>query len=166
MNPSVPYNDESVFNLNAYWKELYGDFVEEDPHKMLDSSGNPVYVGVLVDADHGVNIITRRSHSVILLFVNNSLIKYFSKRKNTFKSSTFGSELVALRIVRDMILDIRNKLKMFGVPLAGPTIVCCDNNGVVKNTSISISTLSKKHNAINYHCVREADAAVILRVRK
>ena len=42
----------------------------------------------------------------------------------------------------------------------------CDNNGVVKNTSIPTSTLTKKHNAINYHIVREAAAAGILRVGK
>jgi hypothetical protein len=34
--------------------------------------------------------------------------------------------------------------------------------GVVKNVSIPESTLMKKHNAINYHAVREAVAAGIL----
>jgi hypothetical protein len=45
--------------------------------------------------------------------------------------------------------------------------VYCDNNGVVvKNASIPHSTLQKKHNAINYHAIREAVAAGILRVGK
>jgi hypothetical protein len=44
--------------------------------------------------------------------------------------------------------------------------VFCDNQGVVYNTSIPESTLNKKHNAINYHVVREAVAAKILRVTK
>ena len=44
--------------------------------------------------------------------------------------------------------------------------VFCDNCGVVKNTSVPESTLSKKHNAINYDAVREAAAAGIIRVRK
>ena len=48
----------------------------------------------------------------------------------------------------------------------GPTNVFCDNNGVVKNTSIPQSMLQKKHNAINYHIIREAAAAGILRVGK
>ena len=55
---------------------------------------------------------------------------------------------------------------MFGVPLLGPTNVFCDNNGVVKNTSIQESTLSKKHNSINYHVVRETAAAGVIRVGK
>jgi hypothetical protein len=37
---------------------------------------------------------------------------------------------------------------------------------VVKNVTIPESVLSKKHNAINYHAVREAVAADILRVAK
>ena len=42
----------------------------------------------------------------------------------------------------------------------------CDNQGVVKNTSLPESTLHKKHNAINYHSVREAAAAQIIRIGK
>ena len=82
------------------------------------------------------------------------------------EASTYGAELVAMRIARDMIVELRLKLKSIGVPMVGPANVFCDNQGVVKNTSIPESTLSKKHNSINYHIVREAAAAGILRVAK
>ena len=65
-----------------------------------------------------------------------------------------------------MVVEIRIKLKPFWVPLGGPESVFCDNNEVVNNTSIPESTLSKKHNTINYHYVREASASRILRIRK
>ena len=55
---------------------------------------------------------------------------------------------------------------MFGIPINGPADVFCDNQGVVKNTSLLESVLSKKHNVINYHVVREAVAAGIMRVAK
>ena len=55
---------------------------------------------------------------------------------------------------------------MFGVSIDGPANVFCDNNGVVKYTTIPESMLAKKHNAINYHAIREAVAARILRVGK
>jgi hypothetical protein len=42
----------------------------------------------------------------------------------------------------------------------------CDNQGVVKNTSIPESTLTKKHNAINYHIIRESAAMDIIQVGK
>jgi hypothetical protein len=50
---------------------------------------------------------------------------------------------------------------MFGVLIDGPANIFCDNRGVVRNASIPESTLMKKHNAINYHSVREAAAAGI-----
>ena len=56
---------------------------------------------------------------------------------------------MALRICRDLVVTLRLKLRSIGVPIDGPTNVLCDNNGVVKNTSIPTSTLAKKHNAIN-----------------
>ena len=166
MDPSMPNVDGYFFNLNTDCKEFYGDVVEKYPRKMSDPLGRPVYVRCFIDADHGFNFITSRLHSGILFFVNNALIKSFSKRQNTFELSTFGSELVALRIERGVIVEIRIKLKMFGVPLASPEILFCDNNGVVNNTSIPESTLSNKYNAIKYHCVHEASTSGILHIRK
>jgi hypothetical protein len=55
---------------------------------------------------------------------------------------------------------------MFGVSIYGPANVFCDNCGVVKNAIIPELMLMKKHDAINYHVVREALVAGILRVRK
>ena len=63
-------------------------------------------------------------------------------------------------------MALRYKLRMFGVPVDGPADVYYDNAGVVKNASVPELMLSKKHNAINYHAVREAVVAGILRVGK
>ena len=166
METSVPSVDESIFNLNTDWEDLYGDVVEEEPHLIPETLGRTVYVEYFVDTYHSGNFITRHPHSGILLFINNDLMKSFIKRKNTVESITFGSELVALRISRNMIVEIRIKLKLFGVNFGDTENVLCYNNGVVNSTSIPESTLSKKHNAINYHCVYEASAYGILRVRK
>ena len=73
---------------------------------------------------------------------------------------------MALRISRDLIVELRIKLKSIGVRLKGPKDVYCNNQGLAKNTSIPESQLNKKHNSINYHIVREAAAAGILRVGK
>jgi hypothetical protein len=71
-----------------------------------------------------------------------------------------------MRVARDIIAGLRIKLYLFGVPLYGPASVLCDNQGVVKNTSIPESTLTKKHNAINFHIIREAAAMGMIRVGK
>ena len=61
---------------------------------------------------------------------------------------------------------IRYKLRMFGVPIDGPTSVFCDNEAVYKNTVLPESTLNKKHHSIAYHRCREAVAAQTIRVVK
>ena len=78
----------------------------------------------------------------------------------------FGSEFVALSICKDLIIALQYKLRMFGIPIEGPTNVFCGNRGVVLNSSRPESTLQKKHNEINYHVFRESAAAGILRVGK
>lgn len=148
------------------WKEFYGDVAEELPPRMPEPRGNAVDITCFVDANHAGNVITRRSHTGILIFVQNAPILWFSKKQNTVESSSFGSEFVALRIAKEMLVALRYKLRMFGVPIRGPASILCDNQGVVKNASIPESALSKRHNAINYHTVREAVAAGIIRVGK
>ena len=88
----------------------------------------------------------------------------FSKRQNTVEAAMFGSEFFVLRICKKLIFALRYKFQMFGIPIEGPTNVLCDNRGVVLKSSRPESTLQKKQNAINYHIVREAAAAGILRV--
>jgi hypothetical protein len=102
----------------------------------------------------------------MFIFVHNAPIIWISKRQNTVEAATFGSKFVALWICKELIVALRYKLRMFGVPIEGPANFFYDNHGVVKNVSIPESTLMKKHNAINYHAVREATAAGILRVGK
>ena len=155
------------------WEEFYPDAREEIPSDLLEPLGNAVRLNCFVDANHAGNVVTRRSHTGILIFVQNALIIWFSKRQNTVESSSFGSEFIALRIAKELIVALRYKLRSFGVPIVGvdgepdgPALVHCDNQGVVANTSSPISTLSKKHVSINYHSVREGVAAGILAVSK
>ena len=65
MDPIMPNVDESILNLNDYWKRLYRDMVEKYPHQMSDPLGRPVYLVCFIDADHVGNFITRRLHSGI-----------------------------------------------------------------------------------------------------
>jgi hypothetical protein len=162
---SDPQIDMSYFP-ELDWTEFYGDVEEELPPRMPQPLGLPVTISVFVDANHAGNIVTRRSHTGILIYLQNTPILWHSRRQNTVETSTFGSEFVALRNARDMIVALRYKLRMFGIPLSGPAFVFCDNQGVVKNASIPESVLTKKHNAVNYHSVREAVAARIMMVAK
>ena len=161
-----PDVDESAFKHDCDWESFYRKLAEELPSKMPTPHGHGVSVHCFVDSNHAGNVVTRRSHTGILIFLNKAPIIWYSKRQNTVEASTFGSEFIAMRIAKEMIVALRYKLRMFGIPVEGPANVFCDNEGVVKNTSIPESVLSKKHLSIAYHAVREAAAAGILRVGK
>ena len=54
------------------------------------------------------------------------------------------------------------KLRIFGIPISEDqpfTVILCDNESVVKNTSNVESSLNKKHSAIAYHFSRQNVAA-------
>ena len=134
------------------WSSFYSELEEELPPRMPEPLGNPVTIHVFVDANHAGNVVTRRSHTGILLFIQNSPILWVSKRQNTVETSTLGSEFVAMQHARDVIIALRYNCECSEFPLKGlhRFIVYCDNQqGVVKNVSIPESVLSKKHNAIN-----------------
>jgi hypothetical protein len=123
--------------------EFYGDVEEEMPPQMPEPLGSSINMTAFVDANHAGNVVTHRSHTGIIIYLQNTPIVWHSRRQNTVETSTFGSEFVALRCARDVIVALRYKLRMFGVPMEGPTKVLCDNQGVVKNASIPESVLSK-----------------------
>jgi hypothetical protein len=162
-DPKTPVVDESAFNNGADWKEFYGEVQEELPPKMPKLLGQRVTISAFVDANHARNKVTRHSHTGIIIYLQNARILWYSKRQN---AATFGSEMVALQICKELIVVIHYKLRMFGVEIDGPANVFCNNRGIVKNVCIPESTFMKKHNAINYHAVREVVAAGILRVGK
>ena len=127
IDPYTSMIEESVFHSNSDWGGFYGGVEEDDLPRMIEPLGEPVSTSTSVDSDHASNVVTRKSNTGILLFLLNGLIKDFSKKQNTVESSTFGSELVALCISRDLIVELRIKMNSVGVSLKGPTDVYCDN---------------------------------------
>jgi hypothetical protein len=146
------------------WNEFYGDATEHLPGNAPPPLGRPVEIRCFVDTDHAGDKLTRRSRTGIVIYLNSAPIVWYSKKQNTVETSTFGSEFVALKIAAEMLRGLRYKLRMMGVPIAGPSYVYCDNNSVVMNSTSPASTLKKKSNSIAYHAVRWAVAADELRV--
>jgi hypothetical protein len=165
-DPSYPVGDFESRFVQYDWTDFYRDAEDKIPHDMPEPLGNPVSLYCFTDADHASDRATRRSHTGVLIFVNRAPIIWFSKKQNTVETSTFGSEFIAMKISVELIEALRYKLRMFGIRIEKPASVFCDNNSVVQNVTVPESTLSKKHNAIAYHRVREAVAAGIIRVAK
>jgi Reverse transcriptase (RNA-dependent DNA polymerase) len=161
---------EPTFDGNLFkvcdWTSQYPEAKEAVPSNMPKPRGKSIVTRCYVDADHAGCLATRRSHTGVLIFVNEALILWYSKWQDTVETSTFGSEFIALKQSIDLIEGLRYKLRMMGVPFDETTTIYCDNESFVKNSTAPESTLKKKHNAICYHRTWEAQAAGYIRVGK
>jgi hypothetical protein len=133
-NETEPAIDQLCFWV-VDWSEFYPDAEEAIPQDAPEPRGVLVVTSCFIDSDHAGCRLTQRSHTGVLIFVNNAPILWHSKRQNTVESLMFGSEFVTLQTAVDMIEGLWYKLRMMGIPLDGKTLVFCDNEGVVKNTT-------------------------------
>jgi hypothetical protein len=138
--------------VNQDWSEFYPDAEEEMPPGMLTPKGKHVCMTMYVNTDHAHNLLTRQSVTGIVLFINNTLVKWVSKCQKTVKTSMYESELVAARVAVEVAIEYRYMLRMIGVPIDGPPVLMLGNNqSVVLNTIVPSSILKKKHNSLAYH---------------
>ena len=106
---------------------------------------------IFKDLDHAYDLLIKRSVTDILLLIDNTPVKWISKRQKTVESSTYGSELVAGKQAVELILEYRYMLRMMGEHLEKSALLLGDNNSVVINTTMPSSVLKKKHCAVSYH---------------
>ena len=52
---------------------------------------------MFVDSDHAGDKVSHRSRSVILIYVNTTLMQCFLKKQSTVEASVFGAEFVAIK---------------------------------------------------------------------
>jgi hypothetical protein len=113
--------------------------------------GSKAHLSIYVDADHAHDMLTCRSVTGIILFVNKTPVKWISKCQKTVESSTYGSKLVASIIATDLAIEYQYALRMLGIEVDGPAMMFSDNKSVVINTTMPSSQLKKEHNAVAYH---------------
>ena len=146
------------------WMEsVYGRPPEEIDPRAPPPKGKKVRTSTFADANLMHDLVTGRSASGILDFLNQTPIDWFSKRQGQVETATYGSEFMVARQAVERIIDLRYTLRSFGVPLDGPAWLFGDNQSVVTSSTIPHSTLSKRWNALSYHRVREAVAGGWLR---
>jgi hypothetical protein len=129
----IPTIDENVFVKMDWSDSLYETELPAAPINMTEPLGNPVIISVFVDADNAGNVITRRSQTGTLIYVNNAPIIWYTKKQNTVEAATYGSESVAARIAVEMADGLLYKLRMFGTSVELPIHVFCDNHIMVNS---------------------------------
>ena len=159
-------NHESTFGEypeQSDWMEtVYGSLTEELPRNMPTPKGKLVCTTTYFDANLMHDVITRRSASGVLHFLNQTPWEWFSKHQAQVEMATYRSEFMAAHQAIEQIMDIRYTLQIFGAPIDGASWLFGDNKSVVTSSTIPHSTLGKWWNALSYHYCHEAVAAGIV----
>jgi hypothetical protein len=140
------------------WTDFYGKVEEKVPPDCPEPRGTPVRTTVFVDLDHAADLVTRRSRTGVLMYLQSAPITWYTKKQGFIEISAFGSEFTAMKTGIELIEGLSYKLRMMGVSLEGPTRIRADNMSVVNNCPRPESQLKKKSNSIAYHYCREVIA--------
>jgi hypothetical protein len=156
-DPTYPEVNDGE-EVNKDWTTFYGNVREIIPPGAPKRRGKGFLMKAFVDADHAGDMLTRRSRTGFLVYLNMAPIYWLSKKQTSIETSTFGSEFVAMKHCCEYIRGLRYKLRMMGIPCEDPSFIYGDNQSVLYNTTLPESTLKKKSNSIAYHFVREGAA--------
>ena len=108
-----------------------------------------------VDADFAGDKVTRRSRTGFIVMLNNAPIYWYSKHQTACKTSSFGSEFLAMKSLCEYLRGLRIKLRQMGIPINNPCFIYGDNQSVQWNISQRDLVLKKKTLSVVYHFVRE-----------
>ena len=146
------------------WMEtVHGRCGEEIDPRAPPPKGKPVRTTSFVDANLMHDMVTGRSCSGILEFLNGTPVDWMAKRQAQVETAICGSEFMVGRQGTERLGDLRYTLRSFGANVDPAAWMFGDNRSVVTSSTIPHSTLAKRWNALSYHRVREAVASGWLR---
>ena len=138
---------------------VYGNVQEILPDDMPEPLGEAVITTTTLDANLNLCLATGKSLTGCPHFINKTPVDLYSKRQAKVETATYGSEFVAAKAATEQIMDIRQTLRYLGAPIGTKSFLFCDNRSVVTSATLCHSTLTKRHNILAFHRVREAIAA-------
>ena len=138
---------------------VYGNVQEILPDDMPEPLGEAVITTTTLDANLNLCLATGKSLTGCPHFVNKTRVDLYSKRQAKVETATYGLEFVAAKAATEQIMDIRQTLRYLGAPIGTKSFLFCDNRSVVTSATLCHSTLTKRHNILAFHRVREAIAA-------
>ena len=152
---------KATFEDTADWKHIYGEIKEEMPPNLVEPKMNEVFITVYFYAAFANDMLTHRSTTGIIVFLNSTPVKWVCKWQNTINISTYGSELVVCWLAVEILIEYCIKMQKLGSKMVPASVLLGDNKSQITKCSLPSSGLKKKHNAIVYHRIREMVAAEI-----
>jgi hypothetical protein len=132
---------------------VYGDVKEIIPMDIPEPKGKYFTLSHYFDANLYHDMVTGRSVTAILHFLNQTLMDWYLKKQATVETATFGLEFIAARTTINQIVDLRMTLHYLGVPIQEKSYVFRDNKTIIDASSTSHAKLHKRHNALSFHHV-------------
>ena len=109
-------------DITESWEQsIYGNVRETIPHDTPTLLGRDAILMHYVDANLLHNLLTGRSITGIIHFLNGTPIDWYSKKQNTAKTATYGLEYIAVRTYIEQIINLCITLYYLGVPVLGPS---------------------------------------------
>ena len=136
-------------DLECDWTRVYGNVIEEIPKDAPEPLGKSVTTTTFLDANLLHDLITGRSVTAVLHFLNLTPGDWYSNRQVTVENTTYGLEFVAAKTATEQIEDLRQTLRYLGVHIKSKAYVFGDNKSVVSSSMDPHSLLSKRHNSHN-----------------
>ena len=157
--PDYSFLPDQDFNWTY---SVYGNIHEILPDDIREPLGEVVTTTTTMDANLNHCLATGNSLTGCLHFVNKTPVDWYSKKQATVETATYGSEFVAAKTTTEQIMDIRQTLRYLGAPIGTKSFLFGDNRSVVTSATLPHSTLTKRHNILAFHRVREAIAAKLM----
>ena len=129
---------------------------------MPESLDKAVVSTTTIDANLNHCLATGKSLTGCLHFVNKTPVDWYSKKQATVETAIYCSEFVAAKTATEQIMDIRQTLRYLGAIIGSKSFLLGDNRSVVTSATLPHSTLTKHHNILAFHRVREAIAAKLM----
>ena len=150
-------------NMKHYWSyTVYGNVQEIVPNDCPKPLAKSVTTTNTLEANLLHCLATGASLTACLHFCIQTPTDWYSKKQATVETATYATEFVAAKTATGQIMDLRYTLMYLGVPIKSKSYMFGDNRSVVTRATLPHSTLSKRHNILAFHRVREAIAAKII----
>ena len=102
-------------------RTVYGDVKEKSQKDVPRPLGKMVISTTFLDANLLHDIVTGKSVTAVLHFVNPSPTDWVLKRQATVETAAYGSEFVAAKTGTEQIMDLSNTLRYLHVPIMTKT---------------------------------------------
>ena len=129
---------------------------------MPEPLGKAVVPTTTLDANLNHCLADGRSLTGCLHFVNKTPGHWYSKKQAKVETATYGSEYVAAKTATEQIMDTKWTLRHLWAFIGSKSFLFGDNRSGVTSATLPHYALTKCHNILAFHRVREAVAAKLM----